>query len=177
MTETVLPIFAAVLSVASLGISLLNYLRDRPRIKAWAEIAWHRRGPTPDSEMPCLRIRIANLGRRPILLLNLRMKNANGHWSRTLKKPVATSKDPVSIDEVFGLLEEHVLAQNSAIRLAEGDVLDLPFWPDDTPDFIDSHADEPQTATALYVEDGAGRLHRVRRDIRALTTLFAAWAP
>ena len=177
MIEKVLPILAAVLSVASLVISLLNYLRDRPRVKAWAEIGWHRRGPTPESEMPCMRIRIANLGRRPILLLNLRMKNANGHWSRTLKAPMTSSAEPLPVDDAFRLLDQHVLAQNSAVKLAEGDVLDLPFWPDDATDFVDIHSDEPKAAIALYIEDGAGRCHRVKRDTRSLTTLFAARSP
>ena len=67
MTDA-LPIVAICLSVASLVLFTLNYLRDRAQVTVWSEVVVHMQGPTPDSETPSLRIRVANLGRRPAVL-------------------------------------------------------------------------------------------------------------
>lgn len=174
-----IPTTALVLSVAGLGLSILNYLRDRSKIEVWSDVLYHRKGDTPDSLTPMLRIRVANLGRRPAVILNLVKESGTQRWSQPLKEPNFPEDKSLNIAEVTKLLENHSLAQNSAIRLMEGDVVDFCFWPEDCPRFIATHVDDEEMphADKLFVEDCAGDLHKVRDSDKNLKTLFGAWNP
>lgn len=160
------------ISVIGLVLSVLNYRRDRSDIKVWSEIQWHQRGKEVDALTPCCCVRIANLGRRPAVLLNLVMQNSSGQWMRALKAPAGVSTILLKVDEALRLLDNHALAQNSAVRLLEGDVLDLVFWTEDAQfTFIDWHQDSASVATSLYIEDVAGKRIRVRNDARCLNEM------
>lgn len=171
-----IPLIALVLSIIGLTVSILGYFRDRPRVRAWAEIVWHGGGKDPDGSVPMLRIRIVNLGRRPIALLNLALRGKGQRWSLFLKEPEFPDQQ-LTLDEVVKLFDRHSLAQNSAIRLPEGDILDLAFWPDDCPKFVFTHFEPMAEAERMYVEDCAGARYRVRNDTASLRKLFEAWNP
>lgn len=174
--ESFTPVLALILSVMGLTISLLNYLRDQARPRAWCEVVYHHKGPRPDSVIPSMRIRIANLGRRPAVLLMLELRGNRRTWYRPLKDPDLPSTSNDNFHKVIEALEEHALAQNSALRLLEGDVVDLMFWPDDCPDFILTVDGSCATADKIYVQDCRGRRSRVLGDQKALRVMFEAWS-
>jgi hypothetical protein len=167
-----LPIFAIILSVASLTLSLLSYLRDRPGLRVSSEIFYYRRGPAADSQTPALRIRAANHGRRPAVLTSLVSRAGRLTWWQPLTEPKSPIPPPQTISEAIEAADEHFLAQNSAVRLTEGEVLDLLFWPDDAYRFVHLATDPAVTANRLYIEDSAGKTYRVRNDAKNLDVLF-----
>lgn len=169
----IVPIVALVLSVVGLAISILNYHRDRPKIRAWADIIWHAQGKTPDSRTPMLRVRIVNKGRRPIVLLNLVLKADGGTWGLQLKPPEFPNQEH-SVSEALSILDRHALAQNSGVRLLEGDVMDIHYWPKDQFKFMHIDSDFAVEAERMYVEDFAGTRYRVRNDRKHLETLLAS---
>lgn len=171
-----IPLVALLLSIVGLTISILAYHRDRPKVRAWAEIIWHQRGPQPDSSVPMLRIRIVNLGRRPIALLELGLRGKTQLWSTSLKEPEFPDQQ-LSPGEIGTIFDRHSLAQNSVVRLPEGDILDLVFWPEDCPFFIFTHSGPIVEAERIYVEDCAGARYRVKNDTKSLRQLFDAWSP
>lgn len=167
---------ALLLSTIGLTVSLFTYFRDRPRVRAWAEVIWHHRGEHQDDLVPMLRVRIVNLGRRPIALLNLALWGQGQRWSHFLKEPELPDQQ-LPHREITRFFDRYALAQNSAIRLPEGDILDLTFWPDDCPTFIFTHHDPMAEAERIYVEDCAGTRYRVKNDTDGLRKLFEAWNP
>jgi hypothetical protein len=175
--SSTLPLLAIVLSVASFVLSVLNYLRDRPSVKVWSQIEYHARGSTPDAQTPALRIRVANLGRRPAVLLNLVSRSGGMCWSQRLTNPNTGKASPLSVEETVRLIDKHSLAQNSAVRLLEGDVLDLVFWPDDCTDFMHWETEPARTAEKLFIEDCTGKRHRVKGDAKNLAVFFQRGDP
>ncbi|MDR0779285.1 MAG: hypothetical protein LBF16_01120 [Pseudomonadales bacterium] len=75
------------------------------------------------------------------------------------------------------MFDRHMLAQNSVVRLAEGETFDIGFWPDQSDSFMFYDLDEPDPviyviANRIYVEDSAGRRYRVKNDARCIDRLF-----
>lgn len=136
--------------------------------------------PNDETGTACMYLRIANHGRRPAVLLDLVMVEGRTRWSRRrwstkLTEPKMPGKRVRSIDEAVRAHESHYLAQNSAVRLAEGEVLDLRFWPNDFTRFIQTNFEPIATANRLYVTDFSGRKIRVTGDQSCLEKLYEAW--
>jgi hypothetical protein len=74
----------------------------------------------------------------------------------------------VPLSEGLEILDRHSLAQNSAVRLAEYEPLDLLFSPADEDHFIHLAGDTTVVAQELYVEDSGGRRYRVQNDTESL---------
>ena len=174
MTElpVAISLLAFAVSVASLTISLLAYLRDRSKLHVWSTIGWQFNGPEPQT--PVMRIRIANIGRRPVLVLNLIKKAGKAKWWRSIQQPDLGGK-VISTVEQIRELKEKWLAHHVAVKLGEGEILELSFQPEDCHEFIGTHEDPPVQATSLQVEDVSGRLYSVRDSTKNLAVLMQAW--
>jgi hypothetical protein len=170
-----IPSVALALSIIGLVLSVLNYTRDRARVRAWAEIYWYARGATPDSSTPRLLLRVANLGRRPVVLLRLGLFGEGQRWYLNLKEP--KMRGEVTVDKTIEALDRHTLAQNSAVRLPEGENFDIGFWPSESDKFIFTRADPIVIAQRIYVEDCAGRRYRVKNDVRCIHQLLDGERP
>jgi hypothetical protein len=122
-------------------------------------------------------IRIANLGRRPVVILWIELRSEGRRkWYLPVTEPDFADVNNENIVEVLEVLEKHTLAQNSALRLLEGDVVDLIYWPKDCTRFMYSADDSYTYATKVYVKDCTGKLSRVRDDAKSLSVIFNAWS-
>lgn len=170
-----LPVAAISVSLVSLAISFLGFFRDRARLNAWAEIVHVHGGPGPDDFYPVLRIRVANLGRRPIVLVQLGFQGKSGRWFEPINQDSPT-KGP---DEPWALFLERIatleLAQTSAVRLNEADVVDVVLRPEDGSRLILTAIDPIEEARRVFFMDAAGRRYRVRNDAVCIEQLLSAF--
>jgi hypothetical protein len=168
----IVAVVALLLSASSLAVSVLTYRRDRSKVRAWSKILWHENGPEPST--PVMQVRIMNVGRRPIALMHLVKKAGRNAWSRTLMRPQLNAKDTF---EVIQELERTSLAHIAAIKLAEGEVFEHAFRPEDCDEFIASHLERPTYADILLIEDVAGKRYPVQNSAEHLKEMLAAWKP
>ncbi|MCW7538247.1 hypothetical protein OOT46_10350 [Aquabacterium sp. A7-Y] len=107
------------------------------------------------------------------------MESAKHRWWMALTEPKYPQKDPggnMTVREIVEALNEHRLAQNSAIRLSEGEVVDFEFWPDQGDRFLHFPPDTGEFVDAKkLVVEGIGRRYRVKNDTRNLPVFFKAW--
>lgn len=176
MTEVpvAISLLAFAVSVASLTISLFAYLRDRSKLRVWSTIGWQFNGPEPQT--PVMHIRIANVGRRAVLVLNLVKSAGKSKWWRSIQQPDFGRK-VISTAEQIQELKEKWLAHHVAVKLGEGEILELSFQPEDCHEFIGTHKAPPIWATSLQIEDVSGRLYSVRDSAKNLAILVQAWNP
>lgn len=164
-----LSIVASILSAGSFGFTAYSILRDRGRVLAVSEIFQdNSRSLKPG---PSMLIRVVNSGRRPVSLARLVRKCSQGEWSSFLTTP------PLKTDDKGVLIEvprtEEFVAQNTAVRLLEGDVFELIIHHDDFSELYGFFDEEIRTATDLYFEDVLGRRYRVRKAAKNLKILYS----
>lgn len=140
----------------------------------WSMIGWLANGPEPQT--PVMHIRIANVGRRPVLVLNLVKRAGKTKWWRSIQQP-NLGGEVISTVEQIQELKEKWLAHHVAVKLGEGEILELSFQPEDCHEFIGTHEDPPVQATSLQIEDVSGRLYSVRDSTKNLAVLIKAWNP
>ncbi len=124
-----------------------------------------------DSEVPTLLVRVTNIGRRPIQVLNLVKRGKTQTWSSPLRLPDMTVRgiDPISqLEEIH----EKMLAHNIAIKLNEGETLDLSFTLEDRSRFFWVQDDPPTEAQELFIEDVAGNRHPIKGSKQNLRVLL-----
>ncbi|HEY0682994.1 MAG TPA: hypothetical protein VGD45_11740 [Steroidobacter sp.] len=171
----IVSIVALLVSVCSFIVAVFAYRRDSSKIRAWSTLVWHAEGP--DTHVPVMHIRVANVGRRPIYILNLVMRAGRSRWSQPLQQlavEVSARADPVKyIEEVRRRSVAHV----AALKLIEGDIYERIFRPEDCPDFINTHEDPMIKAQRLLVEDVTGICYPVTKSEKHLKQLFSAWRP
>ncbi len=68
-------VIGLVTGVSGFTLGLLNYLRDKPRVKV--ELRWEMK--TSDTQEKIGVIRVANIGRRPIFLSHIALKLPKGY--------------------------------------------------------------------------------------------------
>lgn len=171
----IVSIVALLVSACGFTVAVFAYRRDNSKIRAWSTLVWHAEGP--GMHVPVMRIRVANVGRRPIYILNLVMRAGRSSWSQPLQLPAiegSVRADPVKyIEEVWRRSVAHV----AALKLIEGEIYELLFRPEDCPDFINTHEDPVIEAQRLLVEDVTGTCYAVTKSEKHLKQLFAAWRP
>jgi hypothetical protein len=170
--SVILPIFALLLSAFSFAVSILTYRRDRSKVHAWSKIEWRENGPEPST--PVMRVRIMNVGRRPIALMHLVKKAGRNIWSRTLMRPQLDAKDGF---EVVRELERTSLAHIAAIKLAEGEVFEIAFRPEDCEEFVATHLENPAYADTLLIEDVMVNRYPVQGAAEHLKKMMGHWKP
>jgi len=171
-TAIVISTLALLVAAASFAVALLNYLRDRSKLQASSTIMWENQaGPSPT---PAMFIRITNLGRRPVMILNLVKHAGKEKWWRTLQTP---QLDGELTQERLQEFQSKLLAHRVAVKLAEGETLELVFRPtdEDCAEFIFTHGAEALQAEELYVEDVSGKTYAVAGSQKGLATLLRAW--
>jgi hypothetical protein len=168
----IVAVVALLLSASSLAVSILTYRRDRSKVRAWSMIVWRENGPEPST--PVMQVRIMNVGRRPIALMHLVKKAGRDTWSRTLMRPQLNAKDAF---EAIRELERTSLAHIAAIKLAEGEVFEIAFRPEDCDEFIAVHLERPAYANTLLIEDVVGSRYPVQNSAEHLKEMIAAWKP
>lgn len=127
--------------------------------------------------VPVMHVRVANVGRRPIYILNLVMTTGRSRWWQPLQQlPIEGSAraDPVKLIEE---IRRRSVAHVAALKLVEGDMYERLFRPEDCPDFINTHEDPVIEAQRLLVEDVTGICYAVKKSEKHLKQLFAAWRP
>lgn len=169
---TVIALMAFAVSALSLTVSSLSYLRDRSKLRVSSNMTWRSNGP--ESDTPILKIQIANLGRRPVVLLNLVKRAGKLKWWRSIKRHEPSDQD--TFEKQIEEIHRHSLAQMISIKLSEGEILELAFLPDDCPEFIATHEDPIVEATSLEIEDASGRFYPVKDSQKNLATLLKAWS-
>jgi hypothetical protein len=165
---------ALFISACSFAVAVFSYRRDRARVRAWSTIVWIE--AAPGVKIPNMYLRIANVGRRPVLMLNLVKRSGRTTWRQTLTDPVEHEPDGSPFlhpDE----LQRRSVAHRAALRLGEGEVFELIFRPEDCPSLVLTNEGSFAKASQLFVEEVAGTLHCVRDAGRNLPQLFAAWKP
>lgn len=148
-------ILALVVSVSSLILAALAYRRDRSNVRAWSNIVWQQMGPEPNETSPMMHVRIVNLGRRPVLVLDLVMKNGRLTWRRSLKEP-DFGKKVIGVSDVVEMFHNKSAAHEVAVKLNEGEAFELVFREEDKYDFILTSVDPIVFAEQLFIEDVSG---------------------
>lgn len=172
-----LPVAAITISLVSLAISFFGFFRDRAQLNAWAEIIWVQRGPSIEGAYPMLRIRVANLGRRPSVVLKLALHGASGRWFESVDRSSLIKRADESMFAFLERIATPELAQSTAVRLAEADVLDIAFLPEDGSRLVLTAIDPIEEAEKAFFVDVAGRHYRVRNDTACIRQLLSAfWA-
>lgn len=169
---TFISLLAFAVSTASLTISLLGYLRDRSKVRVWSTVSWQSNGPDPDT--PLMHVRIANIGRRPVVILNLVKWAKGAKWWRPINSPTLDSPIITTLEQLDEYKRKS-LAHLLATKLAEGEVLEMEFRPDDCHEFLALHEDPPLEATSLQIEDVAGRVYPVKGSEEHIQIMLNAW--
>ncbi len=167
-------LLAFAVSVASLTISFFAYLRDRSKLRVWSTIGWQFNNP--ELRTPVMHIRIANIGRRPILVLNLVKCAGTSKWWRSIQQPELDGTVINTIEQSQEIRKKW-LAHRVAVKLGEGEILELSFHPEDGDEFIGTHEDSPIQATRLEIEDVSGRRYPVKDSEKNIPILLEAWCP
>lgn len=89
-------------------------------LRAWSTIHWHQVGTK--LETPVMHFRIANKGRRPILILNLIMRTGRAKWSRHLNQPIMEMPNARDGRTLIQEIERGHVAQAVAVELAKASV-------------------------------------------------------
>jgi hypothetical protein len=172
-----LPVAALTVSLVSLAISFLGFFRDRAQLKAWAEIVWVHRGPSVDDAYPVLRIRAANLGRRPSVLVKLAFRGTSARWFESINQPSPIKDPDESMVAFLDRIATPDLAQRTAVRLSEADVLDIVILPEGGSRLVLTSIDPIEEAEKIFFVDAAGKAYRVRNDTACIKQLLSAfWA-
>jgi hypothetical protein len=170
-----LPVAAITISLVSLLISFLGFFRDRARLSAWAEIVWIHRGPGPEDAFPLLRIRATNLGRRPVVLIKLAFHGTSARWFESINQPEPVKSSRESMAMFLDRVATPSLAQSSAMRLSEADVLDVLIRPEDGSRLVLTALDLLEEAEKAFLVDAAGKRYRVRNDTACIKQLLSAF--
>ena len=136
---------------------------------------WHEE--RPGLSVPIMHVRIANVGRRPIFILNLVMRAGRANWSQPLQRPDVEESVRTDPSKYMQEIRRKSVAHVAAIKLIEGEIYELLFRPEDCPDFINTHEDPLIYAQRLLVEDVTGTCYAVMKSEKHLKQLFAAWRP
>lgn len=133
---------------------------------------WENQGA--ESPTPAMFVRITNVGRRPVMILNLVKCAGKEKWWRALQAPQVEGE---LTNERFQEFQSKLLAHHAAVKLAEGETLELVFRPNDNDcaEFIFTHGEEPAEAQELYVEDVSGNAYVIKGSQEGLSTLLKAW--
>lgn len=171
----VISIVALLVSACGFTVAVLAYRRDNSKIRAWSTLIWHQEGP--ELSVPVVHVCIANVGRRPIFVLNLVMKRGGSRWSQPLQHPVVDESARSDPWKYIQEVRRKSVAHAAALKLIEGEIYELLFRPEDRPDFINTHEDPVIFAQRLLVEDVTGACYAVTESEKHLKRLFAAWRP
>ncbi|TBU76191.1 hypothetical protein [Phytopseudomonas daroniae] len=168
-TGIFIALLALLVSCVSMGVSLYNVVRDRARIKAYSSIYYdHSRSLEPD---PSLRIRVVNVGRRPVMLAYLVKSSREGEWASTLR-PIQPPEE--SGGQLGVWIDKAMLAQHSALRLAEGEVFEMLIHREDYGFHLcNCSGDSVLEAEKLYVEDVQGRRYFVKGSRKNIARLIS----
>lgn len=171
----VISVIALSVSVCSFVIVLLAYRRDRTNVHAWSTISWW--ADRSDTGMPIMYVRIVNVGRRPVSMLNLVKVSPDATWSRSLWRAESGGKPKVvDVETAVDYMQRRSVAHSAAITLGEGAVYELMFRPDDVDEFIDDHEYEVRVAISLLIEDVTGKRYPVKNSVKNLQQLLD-WSP
>lgn len=164
-----LPFAAFALSLVSITLSIASFARDRAKLIARTEVRWSAEGPDGEFTHPTMIVRLVNLGRRPIVLVDFEAKSNTRSWTWRIS-------GSGGFEQEAGLSHEHRhLAQHAAIRLAEGDVAEVIFARSDATSFIWHHEEPVEYATRLFVVGCSGHRYEVKGSGKALKTLLNSW--
>lgn len=164
-----LPFFAFALSLVSITLSIASFTRDRAKLIARSEVRWSAEGPDGDFTHPTMIVRLVNLGRRPIVLVDFEAKSNTRSWTWRIS-------DSDGFEQKADLpLEHRHLAQHAAVRLAEGEVAEVIFQRSDATAFIWHHEEPVEYATRLFVVGCSGHRYQVKGSDKTLKTLLDSW--
>lgn len=169
----IISIVALLVSACGFTVAVLAYRRDNSKIRAWSTLVWHEEGP--ELSVPVMHVRAANVGRRPIFVLNLVMRSGRSNWSQPLQHPVVDESARTDALKYIQEIRRKSVAHVAAVKLIEGDVYELLLRPEDCPDFINTHEEPVAYAQRLLVEDVTGTCYAVTKSDEHLKQLFAAW--
>lgn len=168
---TVISFLALAVSAVSLTVSLLGYLRDRSKLRVWSTVSWQWNGP--ESDTPVLHIQIANLGRRPAVILNLVKRAGKTKWWRSVQRPELPGQETLSVKQLIEL-KRSSLAHLVSLKLNEGEIFELAFTPEDFHEFIATHDTPIVEATLLEIEDVFGKMYPVKDSTKNLAKFLKA---
>jgi hypothetical protein len=123
-----------------------------------------------------MHIKVANTGRRPILILSLVKTAGKIKWYRTLHNPMTDKKVLITNNNLEEFMDGN-LAHNAAKKLHEGEVIEYVFLPEDCDEFMHTHINPPIQAKRLQIEDITGKLHNIKNSSTAIQELMKAWNP
>ncbi|MBA4681508.1 MAG: hypothetical protein H2075_01860 [Pseudomonas sp.] len=169
----ILSIFAAVVSGLSLAISFYNVRRDRAQVLARSEIFYD--GSRSLEPGPGMKVRIINSGRRPIIITQFVIISEQGNWFAPLRG-LGGRELQEAIAEGRPLIEK-LIAQNTSIRLSEGDIFEMVIHHDDDRILYSFFEDDQREAKDLQIEDVLGRRYRVQDAKKNLSKLKAYEPP
>ena len=110
------------------------------------------------------------------MILNLVKRAGKSKWWRPIQSPAVDGEVLTTVEQLEELKRKS-LAHLVAAKLAEGEVLEVEFRPEDCDEFIALHEDPPIEATSLQIEDVTGRLYSVKDSKKNLAVLIKAWNP
>ncbi|EIU1411949.1 hypothetical protein FA362_25950 [Pseudomonas aeruginosa] len=163
---------AAIISGLSLAVSIYSTHQDRARIHTRSEIFYDAtRGLEP---APSMRVIIVNAGRRPIIMTRFVIISEQGNWFTPLRELGAHELQEV-VTEARLLIEKFV-AQNTSIRLSEGDIFELIIHHDDDRILYSFFEDSQREAKDIQIEDVLGRRYWIKdakKNISNLKSFFS----
>ncbi len=110
------------------------------------------------------------------MVLNLVKRAGKSKWWRPIQPPTVDGEVLNTVEQLEELKRKS-LAHLVAAKLAEGEVLEVEFRPEDCDEFIALHEDPPIEAISLQIEDVTGRLYSVKDSKKNLAVLIKAWNP
>ena len=166
---TLSALVALLLSAASLSVSILNYRRDRVKVRAWSRLIW---ADHAGQGGPLLRIRIINEGRRAIALVSLVRKAKHNVWWQPLLPIRLETSDAFKAQKE---LERLQLAPVTTVKLCEGEAFEMFFQAGDSNEFFAIHQELFIYAQTLLIEDLSANRYPVRGSRESIAEAIREW--
>lgn len=141
---------ALIFSAVSIGFAIYSIIRDKGRLQVWSEI-YYDSSKDLGNPPPCLKIRIVNAGRRPVVLTSLVKKSSTLIWSSPIVSPNLLTNEKGYLERLPSM--QDFSAQNTCLVLQENHVFEFVIEDGSPFDLIASIDDKVHCAEKLYVED------------------------
>jgi hypothetical protein len=162
----VISVISLIIAGASFVYSAFNIERDRAKVKAWAEVISHSCHDNEGSRANILRLTVANVGRRPIIIKGFKVQAKGLSFDVPAKDPdfdVVYEFGPGCDNEsAMNSLRSDFSTKNTCVALKEGDFFENEIAEEDSHnDMVTMINGTLYEGEAIYVQDIQGNLYPV----------------
>lgn len=161
----VLSLFSLVVAICSFIYSAYNIERDKAKVKAWADVVSHSNYDTEQTTFNVLKLTVANIGRRPIIIKGFKVQADAMEFSIPAKDPNINLTIDLNDENARQKLLElrHIFStENTCALLKEGEFFEREIAVEDSRnDLITNINDEWYEGNLVYVQDIQEREYKV----------------